>query len=69
MAEQDLKRFQDVVLSDTALQQELRDCVERAAFIALVVQCGRERACLFTTNEVEAAMRTNQRAWLERGIR
>lgn len=68
MAKQDLERFQDVVLSDAALQRELRGCVERAAFIALVLERGREHACFFTADEVEAAMRANQRAWLERGI-
>jgi hypothetical protein len=69
MSVQDLARFQDLVLSDLALQQELRAYTQRDAFIDLVVQRGREHDCLFTAAEVEAAMQAHRRAWFEREIR
>ncbi len=69
MSIQDLARFQGVVLSNLALQRELRAYTQRERFIDLVVQRGHEHDCLFTAAEVEAAMQANQRAWFEREIR
>jgi hypothetical protein len=64
----DLADFQQQVLHDTALQEPLCAITDRAAFVDAVVQSGRARGYAFTVEEVEAAMRANQRSWLERWI-
>jgi hypothetical protein len=68
MADQDLDRFQQLVLRDPALQAQLRVERDMASFVALVVRAGEARGYFFTPEDVRAAMQANQRAWLERWI-
>jgi hypothetical protein len=63
-----LTEFQQQVLHDPALQESLRGMTDRAAFMEAVVQLGCVHGHTFTTEEVEAAMRVNQRGWLERWV-
>ena len=63
-----LTAFQQQVLQEAALQEWLRAILDRAAFLAGVVQLGHDYGYTFTVEEVEAAMRVNQRGWLERWI-
>ena len=68
MAQEQLDRFRDLVLQDSGLQAELRDILDPTAFVARVVELGRERGYEFSAAEVEAAMQAERRAWIERWI-
>ena len=68
MSPEAFEEFRRVVLGDPDLQARLREPAELAGFIAAVVQAGAERGLVFTGQEVEAAMRTARRAWIERWI-
>jgi len=68
MSEENFERFQQLVLRDSSLQERLREITERPVFIKRVVELSLERGYEITTAEVEAAMRRNRRAWLERWI-
>ncbi len=61
-------QFRTLVLHDLALQEELRAIADAACFIERAVQLGTERGCFFGAADVEEALRTACRAWLERWI-
>jgi mannose-6-phosphate isomerase-like protein (cupin superfamily) len=63
-----LQRFRQMVLDDLALQEELRDTMDRELFVATVVRLGAERGCHIAPGDVEEAMRAGRRVWLERWI-
>jgi len=63
-----LAEFQQQVLHDAALQEPLREITDRVAFMDAVVRLGNVNGYTFTTEEVETAMRANQRGWLERWV-
>lgn len=65
---QNLERFGELVLSDRALHDQLRAAANESAFVALAVQLGAERGCDFSASVVEAAVREQRRAWLERWL-
>jgi Nif11 domain len=65
---QNLERFRELVLADRELHDQLRAAATRQDFIALAVRLGAERGCVFTAAQVEAALREQRRAWLERWI-
>ena len=66
--ENSFERFHELVLSDTKLQELLREPIRDEVFIERVVQLGAERGFNFTTEAVREAMRANRRAWLERRV-
>jgi hypothetical protein len=55
-----------MVLADESLQAQLRDITEGDEFIAKVIELGEDRGCKFTAEDVEEAMRSNRRTWIER---
>jgi hypothetical protein len=68
MLENDFEKFRELVLRDAKLQEILRQPLRDDAFIEAVVRLGAERGFGFTVDEVQDAMRTSRRAWLERWI-
>lgn len=68
MSEENFEQFRQLVLQDLGLQERLREVDDREAFPALVVKAGDERGYAFTAEDVEAALRRNGRAWVERWI-
>lgn len=65
---QQLARFREQVLADRELHNRLRATASQSEFIALAVQLGAERGCVFTAQLVETALREQRRAWLERWL-
>ena len=65
---QNLERFGDLVLAEPELHDRLRAAVTEEAFVALAVQLGAERGCVFTAPIVETALRERRRGWLERWL-
>jgi hypothetical protein len=68
VASQNLERFRLLVLADRHLHDQLRQTADVDAFVALAVRLGTERGCVFTADEVRAALRERRRALLERWI-
>lgn len=68
MAQEALEQFCRLVLADAELQAQLWQTPARGEFVALVVRLGAERGCVFTHADVEAALQTGRRAWLERWV-
>jgi hypothetical protein len=68
IASQNLERFRQLVLADRGLFDQLRQAGGVDGFVALAVRLGAERDCVFTEEEVRAALRECRRAWLERWI-
>lgn len=68
MSQEQFEQFRNVVLEDLSLQKQLRAFTKRDMFVAHVVKLGAERGFQFTAEDVEEAMNTNQRDWIERWI-
>ena len=68
MSVADLHRFQLIVLADAALQRELRACLDRTSFVALVIERAREHGCAVEAADIDAAFRAMARNWFTRGI-
>ena len=68
MSMESFEQFRQIVLHDPVLQERLRATTDHRSFVDLVVRVGEERECLFTPEDVEAALRANRRAWIERWI-
>ncbi len=64
----DIIRFREIVLADVTLQDRLRVPLERANFIDLAVAAARENGIEIAPDEVEEALRTGRRKWIERWI-
>jgi hypothetical protein len=65
---QNLERFRELVLADRGLHEQLRKTADLDGFVALAVRLGAERDCVFTEEEVCAALRECRRVWMERWI-
>ena len=65
---QNLERFGELVLAERELHDRLRATANQAAFVTLAVSLGAERGCIFTAPVVEATLREQRRAWLERWL-
>jgi hypothetical protein len=65
---QNLERFRQLVLADCGLREQLQQTSDLDGFVALAVRLGAERDCVFTDQEVRAALRECRRAWLEKWI-
>ncbi len=68
MPEEKLSEFRALVFADDALQKSLREIETSEDFVRAVVEAGSERGFEFTAEEIEAAMRVNRRAWIERWL-
>jgi predicted ribosomally synthesized peptide with nif11-like leader len=68
MSHENLDNFRELVLQDLSLQEKLRDIADRTVFLSIVVQLGAQSGYSFTAQEVEAALRASQRAWIERWL-
>jgi len=66
--ESGLELFRRHVLSHPELQQQLMGLNGREAFIARNVELGREHGFTFQSTDVEAALLSARRAWMERWI-
>jgi hypothetical protein len=63
-----LDRFKAIVLGDDALQDELRRCLDRQAFVSRVLVRAAEHGCPLSEAEVEAALTAGFHRWMMRGI-
>ena len=68
MAIQDFLQIRMVVLSDAALQQELRAAPDEAALFESVLALARERGYELSGQDLRTVVNANRRAWLERWI-
>jgi hypothetical protein len=66
--QQDFERFQELVLADRALLDQLRATPNEPAFIELAVRLAAERRCALTAQDLRVAMAQKRRAWLERWL-
>ena len=57
-----------LVLSDAALQEELRAAPDEAALFEKVLALGRERGYQLSAQDLRAVVDTNRRVWLERWL-
>jgi len=64
----DFSQFRLLVLSDQALQEELRAIPDAAPLFAKVLALGRERGYDFSEQDLHAVANANRRAWLERWL-
>lgn len=62
-------QFYQLVLQDDQLQEQLRDISDFHTFVLQVVALGEAHHYQFTADNVQAAMQSQRRAWLERWIR
>lgn len=63
-----LETFCNLVFEDAALQERLRQVIDKKLFVDLVVGLGEERGFSFNARDVEEALRANRRAWIERWL-
>lgn len=63
-----LQHFRAIVEHDEALQEELRDILDRRLFVSRVVQLGASRDCRFAPADVDEALHGARRAWTERRL-
>ena len=68
MAIQDFLQIRTIVLSDVALQGELRAAPDEATLFERVLALGRERGYELSEQDLRAVVDANRRAWLERWI-
>lgn len=68
MAWEDWERFRQNVLADQALQERLRATRDWAAFVALALQLGAERGLTLSVADLERALQSGRRLWLERWL-
>lgn len=65
---EDFQRFHKEVLSDLELQRQLRVTADWESFARLAVELGKERGYRFGVSQVQQALVTTRRAWLEKWI-
>jgi hypothetical protein len=65
---QNLERFGELVLADSALHEQLRAAPSEAAFIELAIRLAAERGCELTASGLQIAINQKRRAWLERWL-
>ena len=68
MAIQDFLQIRMLVLSDTALQEELRAAPDEAVLFERVLALGREHGYELSVQDLRVVIDANRRAWLERWI-
>ena len=60
-----LDAFVRLVLSEDALQSELREVVNRQDLVSRVMELGVQNGFEFSVADVEEAMRSNRQQWLK----
>lgn len=65
---QNLERFGELVLVDSALHDQLRAASGEAAFIELAIRLAAERGCELTASTLQTAINQKRRAWFERWL-
>jgi hypothetical protein len=65
---QNLERFGELVLADSALHEQLRAASDESAFIEHAIRLADERGCELTASALQTAIREKRRAWLERWL-
>jgi hypothetical protein len=68
MSKENLNEFCRLVLSDLNLQNQLKNLIERDAFIAQVIMLGAQSGFEISREDVELQLRENRRLWHERWI-
>jgi Nif11 domain len=69
MPQQEFERFRQIVLDDPGLRGRLlRSPADHESFISAVIEAASEHGCTFGRDEVLAALRAAQLAWLQRGL-
>lgn len=68
MSDTAFSEFRTVVLADTDLQDKLREINDRAEFISSVVDLASKLGINLSVEDVENAINTGRRAWIERWI-
>ncbi len=68
MSDTDLKEYREAVLDDRELQDRLRKIDGRAEFTRQIIRQADERGFELTVGDVEEALRSGRRAWIERWI-
>lgn len=68
MSEIAFNEIRTLVLADAALQDELRTIDDMAEFTAAVIALALRNEIELTTDDVENAVNTGRRAWIERWI-
>lgn len=61
-------QFRELVLREPSLQQELEQAPDFAAFQPLALKLAQQLGVELTAEDLEAAWRAAQRAWIERWI-
>jgi len=65
---QDFEKFQELVLEDRVLHDQLRATANEPAFIELAVHLARERGCNIAPEFFREVIMEKRRAWLERWL-
>jgi len=60
--------FRKIVLAEPQLLEQLRATPDLSSFIALVREVAGQHGFQFTVEEVQAALRASQQAWIERWL-
>lgn len=68
MSDTAFSEFRAAVLADTDLQDKLREINDRAEFISSVVDLASKLGINLSAEDVENAMNTGRREWIERWI-
>jgi hypothetical protein len=68
MSKENLERFCLLVLRDSELQNQLKELIERGAFINKILELGAQSGFEISREDVERQMRENRRLWNERWI-
>jgi len=68
MAIQDFLTIRQEILSDAALQSQLRAAPDDAALFAAVLGLGRDRGIAVTEEDLRAVVEANRRGWLQRWL-
>ncbi len=68
MSKESLDQFRRLVLDDDEMQKQLRETPDKESFLALMLRFGAERGYEFTAEDVEEALRDEQRRWIMRWV-
>ena len=60
--------FRKIVLAQPALLEQLRTTPDIPAFVTLAREMAEQHGFQFTDEDIQAALRTSQQAWIERWI-
>ncbi len=67
-SQNDFERFRELVIAEPALRKALLDISDSDEFISLAIRLGQNHGCKLSVCELQAALDTGRRSWLERTI-